>query len=105
MFSVGSQFFYCVGKMTHEIDKAMDLMCNELCEKLPQDWMISIDFEEGGLAIKLINPEGEDVAVEDDDMPVSQMIMMRVNLARQTDGLAPAYDDLDTDPSWNFKCD
>ncbi len=68
-----------------EPDKFIDLAC----EWLPEDWQIDIELENGSGCAKLIDPDGNEVEVCDDDLTFDAMVLKRVNLARDRDGLGP----------------
>jgi hypothetical protein len=57
------------------------------CEHLPEDWQIVIELEEGSGCVKLINPEGDEVEMCDDDLHADEMLLQRINKARESDGL------------------
>lgn len=79
-----------------EISDALDALC-EATDELPEDWRLSLHFTRGELNITLWHPEGMPVEYPDgeDDTP-AEMVAGRVDFARQSDGLGPAFgkDDL-----------
>ena len=58
-----------------------------VCENLPEDWILRQDWSEGEAGLDLIDPHGCPVEFCDDDMTTAQMIISRVNHARNSDGL------------------
>jgi hypothetical protein len=66
---------------------------NRACDNLPEDWEIRVSYRHEEAAIDLIDPEGDEVEVCDDDLNVVQMVERRVDHARVTDGLQPVFDD------------
>lgn len=66
---------------------------SEIGEPLPEDWEIVVFVRHGECEIELIDPQGEIVALCDDDLDVDQMLRQRVDHARESDGLAPHFAD------------
>ena len=65
-------------------------MVEFICENLPEDWQIRLDFSDGALSIELLHPDtGDEVVLVDDDIITVQAIVQRVNHARTSDGLGP----------------
>lgn len=60
-----------------------------VCDNLPEDWEIRICMREGEASVDLLNPEGDEVEMCDDDLTVEQMLIARINKAREYDGLQP----------------
>lgn len=65
---------------------------NRVCEHLPEDWEITFSCERGCLAVNLYDPDGCLVDIADDDMSVDQMVNLRIDHARESDGLLPVFD-------------
>ena len=57
------------------------------CEHLPEDWKIIIELERGAGIIRLIDPDGNEVEMCDDDLTANEMLLQRINEARHRDGL------------------
>lgn len=60
-----------------------------VCENLPEDWRLAVSMGKGVASFDLIDPDGETVEICDDDLTEDEMIVERVNHARQSDGLQP----------------
>lgn len=79
----------------HKIDEALQIVATEICDNLPENWRINLEFEEGCLDIILYDPdEGKEVKFDDEDSETTAayMILRRINEARKRDGLEPVYD-------------
>jgi hypothetical protein len=65
-------------------------MFNFVCEHLPEDWRIEIELERGAASVDLINCKGSVIRDFDDDHDtIAEMVFIRVNWARNSDGLSP----------------
>lgn len=76
-----------------------DSWASTLGDHLPEDWEVSIHITHGELEAKLISPYGDEVEdICDDDLDFDEMLMYRVDIARQTDGLGPIFNIRDPEP-------
>lgn len=66
-----------------------DSLFDLICQNLPEDWRITFVCEEGELAVILDDPQGEEMEFVDDDCDLREMVVNRINHARESDGLLP----------------
>jgi hypothetical protein len=64
---------------------------HELGEPLPEDWEIEILIRHGEASIQLLGPDGKYVFLDDDNLDAEEMLRMRVDHARVSDGLLPHF--------------
>lgn len=65
---------------------------SQIGDTLPEDWRVTVSIYNQGADIELIDPDGEVVDFTDDDLTIEEMFQVRVNHARQKDGLGPHFD-------------
>lgn len=70
-----------------QLNDAIALVANFACEHLPEDWRIIIDCERGACGVVLRNYAGDEISIADDDRELGEMIVMRIDHARDADGL------------------
>ncbi|MBA3483375.1 MAG: hypothetical protein H0T51_16320 [Pirellulales bacterium] len=81
--------------MSDEIkNRTFTQLIEDVCENLPEDWEVEIILRRGEADFNLIDPEGDEAKVCDDDHNSVEMIHARVDHARFSDGLQPHFDEL-----------
>jgi hypothetical protein len=65
---------------------------SQIGDPLPEDWRISVSIYNQGAEIELVDPDGDVVEFTEDDLTVDEMLQIRVNHARQQDGLGQHFD-------------
>ncbi len=71
------------------------------CENLPEGWILAVNLRFGTIAVILWNPDREMVEPQEGEVDVAAMVLRRVNLAREEDGLGPVDWDGNHDPDYD----
>ncbi len=64
----------------------LEQLCS-ICEEIPDGWSVIVEFQRGMLDIRLVDEDGENVNLTQDDMSFAEMFLDCVNHARASDGL------------------